>query len=316
MEENKEMQMDTPSAENAENAETGKKKFWDKFRDNLIVLYLLTFVLLFLGQLLGSLCEFVLLIGDTPALVTFILYFETIGAWIIFLIYMLAIKKNRPILQTLWTKAKGNNVKFLLIGTLIGFASNMFCILIAWLHKDIYLFRNNGKLLPCILIFLAVFVQSSSEEMICRGFLYQRLRMGYKHPAVAIIGNSLFFGCLHLMNQGVTVLSFINIVVVGISFSLLVYYYDSIWAAMMFHTAWNFSQSILFGLPNSGIVVPYSFLGLDASTATDSFAYNVGFGIEGTLVADAVLILIVVLQILIGEKQKKKAAAGVVEATK
>ena len=158
--------------------------------------------------------------------------------------------------------------------------------------------------IPFVIMFLTVFVQSSAEELLCRGFLYQRLRRSYKHPAVAIVGNSALFAALHLFNEGVTVLSIINILVVGILFSFMVYYMDSIWCAMAAHAAWNFTQNIIFGLPNSGITVPFSVFKLDASTARNSFAYNIGFGIEGTIFADLVLILGCVLLFMWGRKKK------------
>lgn len=53
--------------------------------------------------------------------------------------------------------------------------------------------------IPFVIIFLTVFVQSSAEELLCRGFLYQRLRRSYKHPAVAIVGNSALFADLVLI---------------------------------------------------------------------------------------------------------------------
>ena len=124
---------------------------------------------------------------------------------------------------------------------------------------------------------------------------------------VAIVGNALLFALLHLANNGVTVLSVLNIFLVGILFSLMVYYMDSLWCAFAVHTAWNFTQNILFGLPNSGINVPYLVFKLDAATARDSFAYNVGFGIEGTLLADVVLLVACVLLYLWGRKHGKKS---------
>ena len=158
-----------------------------------------------------------------------------------------------------------------------------------------------------VVVFLTVFIQSSAEELLCRGFLYQKLRRSYKNPVVAIVGNALLFALLHLANNGVTVLSVLNIFLVGILFSLMVYYMDSLWCAFAVHTAWNFTQNILFGLPNSGINVPYSVFKLDAATARDSFAYNVGFGIEGTLLADVVLLVACVLLYLWGRKHGKKS---------
>ena len=151
----------------------------------------------------------------------------------------------------------------------------------------------------------AVFVQSSAEELVCRGFMYQRFLKSYGKPSIAIVGNALFFGVLHLSNEGVTFLSLVNIFLFGILFSFIVYYMDSIWCAFAVHTAWNFMQNILFGLPNSGIVVPYSMFKLEAGTAANSFAYHVGFGIEGTLLANAVLLAAGIAMYFWGKRVKK-----------
>ena len=104
-----------------------------------------------------------------------------------------------------------------------------------------------------------------------------------------------------------TILSLVNIFLVGILFSLLVYYMDSIWCAFALHTAWNFTQNIIFGLPNSGMTVPYSVFKLDAATAANSFAYDVGFGIEGTIFADIVLLAACIIIYLWGRKHGKQA---------
>lgn len=284
-----------------------KKKFLKRrITDTLPVMYLLTVVLIVLGQFLGMLLEFIPFLTSTDFRITVTLYFEFIGIWILALLYMRFTKKNRPILKVLGSKETDNSWKSLLAGIGIGFGLNGVCILAAWLHKDISLYFDSFQPIYFIIIFIAVFVQSSAEELLCRGFLYQRLMRSYKSPAVAIIGNSLLFAILHLLNEGITVLSVLNIFLVGILFSLIVYYMNSIWCAMAVHAAWNFTQNIIFGLPNSGMTVPYSVFRLDASVARDSFAYNVGFGIEGTLLADGVLILACVGIYLWGRKYGKK----------
>lgn len=292
------------TTENEIPEEKKKKLPKRKLADNLLVLYFLTLALILLGQFLGVLLELIPFMISTDARITATLYFEFIGIWILAILYMRFTKKNRPILKTLGRKAEGNNWKNLLLGFVIGFSLNGLCILAAWLHKDISLSYYSFEPISLIVIFAAVFVQSSAEELLCRGFLYQRLLQSYRKPAVAIIGNSLFFAVLHLLNDGVTILSILNIFTVGILFSFMIYYMDSIWCAMAIHTAWNFTQNIIFGLPNSGMVVPYSVLKLDASTARNSFAYNVGFGIEGTLFADIVLILACVCVYLWGRKHR------------
>lgn len=276
------------------------RAFKRKWYDTLGVLYVQVALLFTLGQIAGGLLVGLVDAGLSRISKSFVasnawgmaqLYLMFIGIWAVMLLRIWASKKDRSILAVVGTKARGNNGKMLLIGAAVGFGLNAFCILIAWLHKDIVLYFDSFRPIALVAIFAAVFIQSSAEELACRGFLYQKLLRSYKNPAVAIIGNSLFFGILHLFNDGVTVLSIVNIVVVAIFFSLIVYYTDSLWCAFMVHTAWNYTQNIIFGLPNSGIVSTFSVFKLDASTAVNSFAYNVGFGIEGTIVADVVLIV-------------------------
>ena len=279
------------TTENEITKEEEKKLVKRKLSDNFLVIYFLVLVIIILGQFLGSLIQFIPFMVSTDIGITITMYLGFIGIWILAILYMCFTKKNSPILKTLGKSASGNTLGNFLLGIGIGFCLNGICILAAWLHKDIMLYYDTFQPIYLLIIFISVFVQSSAEELLCRGFLYQRLIRSYNSPAVAIIGNALFFTLLHLLNDGITALSILNIFVVGILFSLMVYYMNSIWCAMAVHTAWNFTQNIIFGLPNSGMVTPYSIFRLDASTANNSFAYNVGFGIEGTLLADVVLIL-------------------------
>ena len=100
----------------------------------------------------------------------------------------------------------------------------------------------------------AMLIQSTTEELWCRGFMYERINVHY--PLwVAIVVNGVFFAFLHIFNPGVGVLPIVDIAVCGLSFSLAKWYTGSIWFPMGIHTAWNFTQNFLFGLPNSGLVL-------------------------------------------------------------
>lgn len=283
-----------------------KESIKKSLSDNTLVLYFLSALLIILGQFMGMLLGIFPFMTDTEAAVTAAMYLSFIGIWTLTLLYLRFTKKNRPILQAVGRNAAGNNWKNLLLGTALGFGLNGICILAAWINKDISLYYDSFRPVSFVIIFIAVFVQSSAEELVCRGFLYQRLRRSYQNPAVAIIGNSMLFALLHLTNEGVTILSVLNIFIVGILFSFIVCYMDSLWCAMAMHASWNFTQNILFGLPNSGIVSPYSVFRLDTAAARDSFAYNVGFGIEGTLFADMVLVLACICMYLWGRKTGRK----------
>ena len=61
---------------------------------------------------------------------------------------------------------------------------------------------------------------------------------------------------------------------------------------MAIHTAWNFTQNFIFGLPNSGLVSEASIFALDAANAKTSWIYSASFGVEGgipSLIADGAL---------------------------
>ena len=288
-----------------------KKIHTENFRwydEAILVMLLATFMMIICGQIMGGLVEvpFTHLIQNdsTGYWSTFFMYFGFIGTWIVFMIEFLIVKKDRPILKTLWTAPKGNNIKYLGLGFLIGFVLNIICAIVAVLNKDISLHYDSFNFIKLLLLFVAVFIQSSAEEMVCRGFIFQRLRRGYRHPAVAIILNSLLFTSMHLFNPGASVISMTVVLAAGLLFSLMVYYMDSIWCAMAAHTAWNFTQNLILGLPNSGMVSPVSVFKLDAATAKSSFAYSVEFGLEGSITAIAVMIITGIVIIVLYHKKE------------
>ena len=288
-----------------------KKIHTENFRwydEAILVMLFATFMMLICGQIMGGLVEapFANLIENdsTGYWSTFFMYFGFIGTWIVFMLEFLIVKKDRPILKALWTAPKGNNIKYLGIGFLIGFGLNIICAIVAVLNKDISLHYDSFNFIKLLLLFVAVFIQSSAEEMVCRGFIFQRLRRGYRHPAVAIILNSLLFTSMHLFNPGASVISMTAVLAAGLLFSLMVYYMDSIWCAMAAHTAWNFTQNLILGLPNSGMVSPVSVFKLDAATAKSSFAYSVEFGLEGSITAIAVMIITGIVIIVLYHKKE------------
>ena len=234
------------------------------------------------------------------------MYLYSLGPWLAIVVYCLVTKRNRPILKAFTPMAKGNTILMFLFGILLGFGENSLGILAAKLHGDIDISFARFEFLPLLLMFVAVFIQSSSEELLCRGYMYQRLRKGYKSPWVAIIGNSVFFMALHLLNPGISAIPIIHLVVIALFFSVFVYYFDSIWIPMAFHTAWNFTQNIIFGLPNSGIVSSYSVWKLLGARGQITFFYDPTFGVEGSAFLLIVTILSLLAVILIGKKRGVK----------
>lgn len=263
---------------------------------------ILAYILILAGQILGELAVLASGALKSDLGTTAGLYFSFAGIWLVLFLNAL-IRKNRPLFKAYGTGCKGNNAVNLLIGLLIGIGMNGAAILMAWMHGDIRMYFDKFEPVPFIILFIAVFVQSAAEEMVCRGFIYQRVLRTYRNRFwLAVIINSVFFGMIHLGNDGISAMAVVDLVVTGLLFSAMVYYFDSLWMAMAAHAGWNFTQSILAGLPNSGIVVPYSVFRLDAASARDSFFYNVAFGVEGTVPAITIQIVVLAALVAIGIK--------------
>lgn len=226
---------------------------------------------------------------DADGLNSFNTYFYFIFLWIPLVLVLLVVKPWRRYLRLLGTKPRGNRPKLLVLGLGVGLLLNALCILVAALCGNIAGFEFVAFQPLYVLVFIViVFIQSSYEEMLYRGFAFQRIQRVYG-PAVAAVANSLFFAAGHLNNPGMGVVPFLAIVSAGILFSFAVWHFDSLWMSFGIHTGWNFCQAVLFGLPNSGIAAGFAIF-KPVGEITEGFAWNSAFGIEGTIVAVIMLL--------------------------
>lgn len=207
-------------------------------------------------------------------------YLPFIGIGALILIYT-RITRN-DIFHLYFRGSKGNNPKMLGLGLLTGFGMNGACILVAFLHGDIRLEVGSISPLWLVIAFLVVFIQSATEELLVRGYLFYHIRERYGVP-LALILSSLLFSALHAVNDGVTVLALINIAAIGLFYALSVQYLDSLWFAMANHAMWNFTQNLIFGLPNSGLMADASLFA--PVSARSSLCYDANFGVEASLPA-------------------------------
>lgn len=245
-------------------------------------------------------------------------YAPIIGSCILFVLVCRLVKKNRFMLDITKPTSEKQSMSKLGLGLLLGFLTNFFCILCALLHGDIKLYFDFSAAQIPLMIYalLAVFVQSTSEELWCRCFLYERINVHY--PLwVAVLVNGVLFGLMHCFNPGVSVLAIADITICGIAYSLLRWYSGSIWTCFGIHTMWNFTQNFLFGLPNSGLVSEASVFHLDAATGISNWVYSYEFGVEGAVPAVFIdLLLAVVILILakrsgrLGELKESRESRG------
>ena len=105
-----------------------------------------------------------------------------------------------------------------------------------------------------------------SEEYMLRGYLQFTLTRGVIGLAekispsnaralafsIAAVIMSLLFGAVHLTNNAENALGLLQVVLVGLVFSYVLWRTGSLWWAIGFHMTWDWAQSFLYGVPDSG----------------------------------------------------------------
>jgi membrane protease YdiL (CAAX protease family) len=113
---------------------------------------------------------------------------------------------------------------------------------------------------------LAFLLVGLLEEYLTRGFLQYTLMRGLYglaeklSPAnaravafwLAAAVMSLLFGAGHLANIGESPMGLVMVVCAGVLFSYALWRTGSLWWAIGFHMAWDWAQSFLYGVPDSG----------------------------------------------------------------
>jgi membrane protease YdiL (CAAX protease family) len=91
------------------------------------------------------------------------------------------------------------------------------------------------------------------EELLLRGYLLFTLARGIRFwPAAVIL--ALAFGGMHRGNPGESPIGLLSAALIALVFSLSLWRLGHLWWAIGFHAAWDWSQSYLYGTPDSGLV--------------------------------------------------------------
>ncbi len=230
-------------------------------------------------------------------------YLVFIGSFGLMILYLYSYDRElfNTILPANHRGLKGNTLKQLALGFLAGMALNGLCALIAALHGDLKFSIGRFDIVYMVVALILVAIQSSCEELILRGYVFQAINRKFA-LIQAIVWNSIVFALLHMGNNGIGPLPIIDLLVWSVACSLVLYYFDSLWFIMMAHTAWNYTQNFLLGLPNSGLVSERSFLHLEA--ASDSIFYDFSFGLEGGIISTLEFVIISAAIILCARKRK------------
>lgn len=109
--------------------------------------------------------------------------------------------------------------------------------------------------LKYLIVFIFVGI---SEELFYRGFIVTSLRTFNSKPFVIII-SSIIFSLVHIFNNEFNLMSFLNIILIGVVFAYMFIELKSLWMPIGFHILWNYFQGNVYGFNVSGLTVPSIF---------------------------------------------------------
>jgi len=124
--------------------------------------------------------------------------------------------------------------------------------------------QTNITSAPFFLAFFGQLVRFFSgsffEELFSRGYLLRMIaetaRGSGMHRVVAVlsaaVATALLFGLLHIFNPGASLISVINLTLLGLLFALPMIVTGRLALSIGLHAGWNLFQNSVFGLPNSG----------------------------------------------------------------
>jgi membrane protease YdiL (CAAX protease family) len=94
-----------------------------------------------------------------------------------------------------------------------------------------------------------------AEEFVSRGYAQFTLTQGMGFWPAAVLLSALF-GATHLFNQGEAWIGILGAAVIGFFFCLTLRRTGNLWFAVGFHASWDWGETYLYSVPNSGGVWP------------------------------------------------------------
>jgi uncharacterized protein len=115
---------------------------------------------------------------------------------------------------------------------------------------------HGGRIVKFALYYAVFFLLTGLfEEFLLRGYSQWVLTKGMRFwPAAALL--SVSFGALHGSNPGEAKIGLVAVVAIGFFFCLTLRRTGDLWWAVGFHMSWDWGESYLYSVPDSGTMAP------------------------------------------------------------
>ena len=139
---------------------------------------------------------------------------------------------------------------------------------------------------------LAFLLSGFAEEFLFRGYAQFTLTSGMGFWPSAFLLSGLF-GLVHGTNGGETVLGDLSVVSFGLLLCLFLRRTGNLWCAVGFHLGYDWGQTFLYGVPNSGLLPSQSLL--NASLSGPRWLTGGTVGPEASIFCPIVLVIVAIV---------------------
>ena len=139
---------------------------------------------------------------------------------------------------------------------------------------------------------LAFLLSGLAEEFLFRGYAQFTLTTGMGFWPSAFLLSGLF-GLGHASNGGETVLGSLSVVSFGLLLCLFLRRTGNLWCAVGFHLGYDWGQTFLYGVPNSGLLPSQSLL--NASLSGPRWLTGGTVGPEASILCPIVLAIVAIV---------------------
>ena len=225
-------------------------------------------------------------------------------AWIIAVALFFCLAIRRRSLSTMGIERKGA-ARHYVGGILLGAALCSVVVLVTCLsHASTFDgYRGNVNYLFLFFLLLGYVIQGAAEEILIHGLFLTSLARHFRWLPSVLVSAALFT-LMHAANDGVTLLSLLNVFLFGVFLGLFVIRTGSVLGAAALHTAWNFTEGHVWGCSVSGSPSSSGLFSVTADAAR-SVTNGGAFGPEGGLAATMILMLSLIAVLFLPSFKKK-----------
>jgi hypothetical protein len=127
------------------------------------------------------------------------------------------------------------------------------------------------------------------EEFLLRGYTQFSLTRGLGFWPTAVL-LSAAFGTIHLGNQGESWIGALGAALIGFFFCLTLRRTGNLWFAVGFHASWDWGETFLYSVPNSGTTAPGHLI--NSSFHGSAWLSGGTVGPEGSVLCVALIVLL------------------------